>query len=134
MISNGPDSIEGRVTYHFVVAKRVFSGISPSGFNRDENGNWSGDAAYEGMIFEADDYGQYPHGLWDYDDDYGVKPYDYILKGIVSELGMDQSSTKRSQMCCAIVCVLVALVRNKILDKDTILSALRTPSQSTDTL
>ena len=87
-------------TYHFVVANRVYTGISPSGFDRDGAGLWSGNAAYEGMIFEADDYGQYPHGLaWDYDNDYGVKPCDHILKAIVSELGMDRSSTKRSQMC-----------------------------------
>ena len=43
-------------------------------------------------------------------------------------LGDDQErKTKRSQMCCAIVCVLVALLEKEVLDKSTILSALRTP-------
>ena len=71
--------------------------------------------------------------------DHGVKPHDHTLKAIVTELGMDvgeeqvlgddqeRRKTKRSQMCCAIVCVLVALLEKEVLDKSTILSALRTP-------
>ena len=94
------------------------------------------------MIFEVMDYGQYPHGYYDTINDYGVKPHDHTLKAIVTELGMDvgeeqvlgddqERKTKRSQMCCAIVCVLVALLEKEVLDKSTILSALlltlRTP-------
>jgi len=121
-------------TYHFVVVDRKFSCIVPPGFGLGLDGQWSGGAAaYEDKIFEADDYGQYPHGLWEYDTDFANKPYDHILKAIVSELGMDRSGTKRSQMCCAIVCVLVALLKKKILDKNTILSALRTPASQSAT-